>query len=188
MTDHPAGSPRISRDPISSDVIYKGQIFDVRIDEIQMGESRHKREVVVHKGSAVIIPVFENNTVALVRQFRQPAGKSLLEIPAGSLDGDESPETGAARELEEEIGVKAHKIEKLSEFWVSPGFLTEKMHLFLATQLTNVGQNLDNDEDLEIERYSFSELFEMLSRGEIEDAKTVIAIYQSADRLGIQHN
>src|SRR5438045_4057695 len=108
---------------LSSKNIYKVRIFDIRIHEIRESDVEYKREVVVHKGSAVIVPVFDDGAVALVRQYRHAAGKYLLEIPAGSLDADESPETGATRELEEEIGVIAAKLEKIAEFYVSPGFL-----------------------------------------------------------------
>src|SRR2546426_12760809 len=106
---------------ISSEQIYKGRIFDVRLDTIREGEIEYKREIVVHKGSAVILPVFDDGTIALVRQYRHAAGKYLLELVAGTLEAGEDPKLGAIRELEEEIGVRAGKIEKLSEFYVSPG-------------------------------------------------------------------
>src|SRR5688572_19557914 len=123
---------------ISTETAYKGKVFDIRIDEIREGDITYNREIVVHKGSAVVIPVFEDQTVALVRQYRHAAGKYLLEICAGTLNAGEDPKEGAIRELEEEIGVKAAKIEKIAEFYVSPGFLTEKMFVFLATELTEV--------------------------------------------------
>src|SRR4051812_11756102 len=113
----------------SSKDIYKGRIFDVRMDRIREGDKEYDREIVVHPGSAVIAPVFDDGSVALVRQYRHPAGEYLLEIPAGSLEKGEDPKTGAIRELEEEIGVIAERVELLSEFYVSPGFLTEKMYL-----------------------------------------------------------
>lgn len=160
----------------SEQTIYKGKVFDIRIDEIREGDVEYKREIVVHKGSAVIIPVFDDNTVALVQQYRHAAGKYLLEIPAGTLEKGEDPETGAVRELEEEIGVTAGKIEKLAEFYISPGFLTEKMYLFLATGLTETSQKLEADELLTIERISFPDALSMIASGEIEDAKTIIGI------------
>lgn len=167
---------------LSSQQIYKGRVFDIRIDEIREGDVEYKREIVVHKGSAVIIPVFADNTVALVRQYRHAAGKYLLEIPAGTLEKGEDPETGAVRELEEEIGVTAEKIEKLAEFYISPGFLTEKMYLFLATGLTETGQKLEADELLTIERSTFPRTFEMIQNGEIEDAKTIVGLMLARDR------
>src|SRR5687767_370365 len=116
---------------LSTRTIYKGKVFDVLEADIRHDDIEYKREIVVHRGSAVIIPVFEDETVALVRQHRYAAGEFLLEVPAGTLDAGEDPAIGAARELEEEIGVTAQNIVKLSEFYVSPGFLTEKMHLYM---------------------------------------------------------
>src|SRR5580765_1442796 len=169
---------------LSSKNIYKGRIFDISIDAIREGEVEYKREIVVHKGSAVIVPVFDDGTVALVRQYRHAAGKYLLEIPAGSLDGDESPETGAARELEEEIGVTTPKLEKIAEFYVSPGFLTEKMFMFLATELTETAQNLETDELIEIERITFPQAFDLIRNGGLEDAKTIVGLMLAGIRFG----
>jgi ADP-ribose pyrophosphatase len=169
---------------VSSEQIYKGKVFDIRIDEIREGDLTYKREIVVHKGSAVVIPVFDDGTVAVVRQYRHAAGRSLLEICAGTLNAGEDPKEGAIRELEEEIGVRAAKIEKLTAFYVSPGFLTEKMHVYLATELTETQQNLEEDEILTIERHSFPELLDMIGRGEIEDAKSIAGLMLAGAKLG----
>ena len=168
---------------LSTQMIYKGKIFDIHVDDIREGEIGYKRDVVVHPGSAVVVPVFDNGTVGFVRQYRHAAGKYLLEIPAGSLEGDEDPELGALRELEEEIGFRAGKIEKLSEFYVSPGFLTEKMYVFLATELTESNQNLDDDEIVEIVRIPFAEALGLIRTGEIEDAKTMVGLMMAFDYL-----
>ena len=172
----------------STETIYQGKVFDIRLDEIRDGDVEYKREIVVHKGSAVIIPVLKDGTVALVRQYRHAARKHLLEICAGTLNAGEDPKVGAIRELEEEIGVKAANVEKLTEFYVSPGFLTEKMHVYLATELTEVGQNLEEDELLTIERHSFPELYEMIRNGEIEDAKSIAGLILAGARLGHPFN
>jgi ADP-ribose pyrophosphatase len=169
---------------LSSETIYKGKVFDIRVDEVREGDVEYKRDIVVHKGSAVILPVFDNGTVALARQYRHAAGKELLEVAAGTLEAGEDPLAGAARELEEEIGVTAEKIEKLCEFYVSPGFLTERMHLYIATGLTEVGQKLEDDEILTVERHTFPALYEMISHGEIEDAKTIVGIMLAGSKLG----
>ena len=161
---------------LSSETIYKGKIFEINIDSIREGDVEYKREIVVHKGSCVVIPVFDDGTVALVRQYRHAAGKYLLEICAGTLNADEDPELGARRELEEEVGVTAGKIEKLCEFYVSPGFLTEKMHLYLATELTKTQQMLEDDEILTVERFTLPHALEMVRTGQIEDAKTIIGL------------
>jgi ADP-ribose pyrophosphatase len=171
---------------LSSETVYEGKVFDIRIDEIRDGDIEYKREIVVHKGSCVVIPVFEDGTVALVRQYRHAAGKYLLEICAGTLNAGEDPKEGAIRELEEEIGVRAAKLEKLTEFYVSPGFLTEKMYVYLATGLTETQQNLEEDEILTIEHHSIPALLEMIRNGEIEDAKTIAGVFIAAGRLGSQ--
>lgn len=154
------------------------------MDRIREGEREYEREIVVHKGSAVIVPVFEDGTVALVRQYRHAAGGPLLELPAGGVDDGETVEEAAVRELEEEIGVIAEKIELLTEFYVSPGFLTEKMWVFLATGLTETSQNLDEDENIEIERIPLAEAVKMALDGRIQDAKTIagLLICQNRER------
>lgn len=167
--------------------IYQGKIFDVSIAEIREGEIEYKREIITHKGSVVIVPVFADKTVALVRQYRHAAGKYLLEIPAGTLEKYESAEIGAERELEEEIGVKAGKLEKLTEFYVSPGFLSEKMFVYLATDLRETQQNLEADELLTVERHSFPELFEKIKSNEIEDAKTMLSLILAAAIFGFSY-
>jgi ADP-ribose pyrophosphatase len=173
---------------VSSDEIYHGKTFNVRIDEVREDDLTYKREIVTHRGSAVIVPLFDDGTVALVRQWRQPAGKYLLEIPAGSLEVGEDPLTGAIRELEEEIGCTAAKVEKLSEFYVSPGFLSEKMHVFLATGLTETAQNLDDDERIDIVRLPLADALQRINslhvdNGEvIEDAKTIIGLILTSKR------
>jgi len=169
---------------LNTKTIYEGKIFNISIDTIREGDIQYDREIVIHKGSAVIMPVFADNTVALVRQYRHAARQSLLEIPAGTLEQGESPEVGAARELEEEIGVRAEQLELLTEFYVSPGFLTEKMFVFLATGLTETQQKLEDDENLTVERHSFKQLYEMIRNGEIEDAKTICAILMTGPRFG----
>src|SRR5438552_4323937 len=120
---------------VASEKVFEGRVFDVTVDTVREADKTYTREVVVHRGSAVILPVFDDGTIALVRQYRHPCGKYLLEIPAGGIEAGESFEEAAVRELEEEIGYRAGKIEKLAEFYVSPGFLSEKMFVFLARDL-----------------------------------------------------
>jgi ADP-ribose diphosphatase len=169
---------------LGSQEIYRGRIFDVTVDTIREGEKTYQREVVHHPGSAVIIPVLEDGTIALVRQYRHPAVRYLLEAPAGTLNHGEAPEQGAARELEEELGLVAGCLEKLCEFFVSPGFCEEKMWVYLATELTETGQRLEEDEIIEVVRLPFSQALSMITTGEIEDAKTIIGIMLAAPRVG----
>jgi ADP-ribose pyrophosphatase len=169
---------------LNSQKVFDGRVFKVTVDTISEGELTYQREVVHHHGSAVIIPVFDDGTVGLVRQYRHPAVRYLLEAPAGTLAEGERPEVGAARELQEELGLVAAQLEKLSEFFVSPGFLEEKMWVFLATDLSEGQQLLDDDEILEIVRIPIEEALEMITSGEIQDAKTIIGLMLAAPRVG----
>lgn len=169
---------------LSSETIHRGRVFDIRVDSIREGEAEYQREIVVHRGSAVIVPVFADGRIALVRQYRHAVGEFMLELPAGLIDENESPEIGAARELEEEIGVTAAKLEPIAEFYASPGFLTEKIFIYLATELTETVQKLDDDEIVEIERYSFPEVFDLIRSGDIMDAKTIIGLTFAGPRFG----
>lgn len=170
---------------IDSKRIFEGRVFDVSVDTVREGDQTYVREVVHHPGSAVILPVFEDGTVALVKQYRHPAVKYLLELPAGTLNDREHPEIGAARELEEELGLVAGRMEKLCEFFISPGFLSEKMWLYLATDLRETQQKLEDDEALEIVRLPIDRALQMITDGEIEDAKTIIGLMLAAPRIGV---
>jgi ADP-ribose pyrophosphatase len=180
MTTPPKDLPKI----INSQKVFDGRVFSVTVDTVSEGKLTYQREVVHHHGSAVIIPVFDDGTVALVRQYRHPAVRYLLEAPAGTLDNGERPEHGAARELQEELGLIAARLEKLSEFFVSPGFCEEKMWVYLATDLSEGKQLLDEDEILEIVRLPITDALEMITSGEIQDAKTIIGLMLAAPRVG----
>ena len=169
---------------LDSRKIFDGRVFKVTVDTVREGELTYQREVVHHHGSAVILPVHDDGTVVLVQQYRHPAVRYLLEAPAGTLNDGERPELGAARELEEELGLIAGRMEKLSEFFVSPGFLEEKMWVYLATELTEGEQRLDEDELLDIVRLPIADALEMISSGEIQDAKTIISLILAAPRVG----
>lgn len=169
---------------LSSQKVFEGRVFNVTVDSVSEGELTYQREVVHHNGSAVIVPVFDDGTVALVRQYRHPAVRYLLEVPAGTLAKGERPEIGAARELKEELGLVAARLEKLSEFFVSPGFCEEKMWVYLATELSEGEQALEDDEIIDVVRLPIAEALEMITSGEIEDAKTIIGLMLAAPRVG----
>ncbi|HXF42810.1 MAG TPA: NUDIX hydrolase [Pyrinomonadaceae bacterium] len=162
---------------IFSKPIYKGRIFSVTLDRIELENKQYEREIIHHPGSAVILPVFDDGTIALVRQYRHAVGKFLLELPAGTVAQNEDPLSAAVRELEEEIGVTCSHMKLLGEFFVSPGFLDEKMYIFCATGLTDSIQKLEDDEFLTIEYFKQEKLLEMAKNGEIEDAKTLIGLF-----------
>ena len=169
---------------LNSQTVFDGRVFKVTVDTINEGELTYQREVVHHPGSAVIIPVHDDGTVSLVRQYRHPAVRYLLEVPAGTLADGERPDAGAARELEEELGLIAERLEKLSEFFVSPGFLEEKMWIYLATGLSQGKPQPDEDEVLDVVRLPIGDALEMITSGEIQDAKTIIGLILAAPRVG----
>lgn len=169
---------------VSTTQLLESKPFSVFRTTISENDRNYQRDIVSHNGSAVIIPFFADQTVAFVRQYRHAAQKYLLEIPAGSIESGESPFECAEREIQEEIGYRAEKLELLTEFYVSPGFLSEKMFVFLATDLVEVGQNLDEDEFLSVEKYSFSQIYKMISDGEFEDAKTMLGLILAGTKLG----
>lgn len=169
---------------LNSQKVFEGRVINVTVDTVGEGELTYQREVVHHNGSAVIVPVFDDGTVALVRQYRHPAVRYLLEVPAGTLAKGERPEIGAARELKEELGLVAARLEKLSEFFVSPGFCEEKMWVYLATELSEGEQALDDDEIIDVVRLPVADALEMITSGEIEDAKTIIGLMLAAPRVG----
>src|SRR5713226_2545412 len=170
---------------IDSKNVFSGRIFNVTVDTVREGDRTYIREVVHHSGSAVILPAFDDGTIALVRQYRHPAVKYLLELPAGTLNDKELPEEGAVRELEEELGLIAGKMEKLCEFFVSPGYCEEKMWLYLATDLSETAQRLEDDELIEVVRLPLERALQMITDGEIEDAKTIIGLMLAAPRIGL---
>ena len=170
---------------LDSKKVFEGRVFDVSVDTVREGDQTYVRDVVHHPGSAVILPVFGDDTIALVKQYRHPAVRYLLELPTGTLKDGERPEVGAARELEEELGVVAGRIEKLAEFFISPGFLSEKMWLYLATNLRETEQRLEDDEAIEIVKVPLDRALQMITDGEIEDAKTIIGLLLAAPRFGL---
>ena len=180
--DTPEGEPpRV----VSSEEIFRGRIFGVAVDTVREGRTTYKREVVRHPGGAAVVAVFDDLTVALVRQYRHPTGRYLLELPAGKLEAGEPPADCAARELAEEVGVTAARVEPLSEFYTTPGFCGEKLWVFLATGLTEGRRALEEDEIVEAFRLPLSRALGMVASGEVEDAKTVIGLLLAAQRLGV---
>jgi len=169
---------------LESNVVFRGKVFNVTADRVSEEGKEYVRDIVRHPGSACIIAVDDERRVSLVKQYRHPAQIFLIEIPAGSRhDEVESPETCARRELEEELGVVAEKLELLIEFYVSPGYFTEKMWIYLATGLRATAQNLDEDENIEIIKVPIDQALKMIETGEIVDAKTIIGIPLAARRL-----
>src|SRR5262245_11016324 len=167
---------------LSSRTVYEGRIFDVTVDRVRLPHGREANlEVVRHEGSVVLIPLDDEGRVLLVRQYRHAAGRFLWELPAGSLESGENPEAGARRECHEELGLIAGTLENLGTLWPTPGFCTEVMTFFRVTSLRVPGRNdepahQDEDESIEVGRFTLAEAARMIRRGEIADLKTVAGL------------
>jgi len=170
---------------IESFRIYDGRICALREDTVELSNGRRaKREIVEHTPVVAIVPIDENGDVLLVRQYRLAAGEALLEVPAGLVDEAEELEAAAQRELQEETGYRAAKLERLAGFFVSPGFCTEFIHVFLATGLSESRLEADEDEEVTLERMPLAEAVRLVEAGEIKDAKSVVGILLADRRNG----
>ena len=189
MTQPSAPQP-FSDDPLEEQVVdtrlvHHGRYLDVRIDTIERADgTTGTRDVVRHPGAVAVLAMDADDRLLLVRQWRIPAGRAMLEIPAGTLDVHdgvtEDPDIAARRELEEETGSRAGSWRRLASFWTAPGFATELMHLYLATGLESVhGDDRlapDEDERLELSRFTIDEALALVDEGEIVDAKSMLGI------------
>lgn len=169
------------------DYIYKGRVLDLSLSRFKMADEREAEiEVVHHNGGAGALPLFDDGTVALVRQWRYPLGRCSLEIAAGRTEKGHTPEETALRELEEELGYRAKRLQKLAEFYVAPGYCEERLFVYLATELEPSAQNLDDDEEIEIVRMSFDEALARVHSGEVDDAKSIITILLASNIVGVK--
>lgn len=168
-------------DVTKSEIIYRGKVFNVVVDSIRYNSGNLGiREVAVHPGGAVVVPVKEDGKIIIVKQFRYPLKKTLLELPAGKLDPDEDPLNCAVRELEEETGYLANNVIKLGAINTTPGFCTEVLHIFLAKDLVPGEHKREEGEyGMEIYEYTFQEIDEKIKTGEVCDAKTICGIYMA---------
>lgn len=162
---------------INRERVFDGPAFKIARVSLQNGDGNElSRDVVEHPGAACVIPMVDEKTVLLIRQWRIGAKRELWEIPAGTLDPGEDPLACAARELEEETGRKAGKLEHLFTMFPSPGILDEKMHIFLATELREGEQNLEDDEEIQVKAFDFRDLRVQLKANNIKDGKTIAAL------------
>lgn len=173
---------------LSSRRVYDGKVLDLDVDEVmEPGGVRTTREVVRHHGSVAALPVKEDGSIILVRQYRYAVGESLWELPAGRLDGGEAPEAGVQRELREEIGQRAGQLEKIAFFYTTPGFCDEAMHLFRATGLVADQAKADEDERIEIGAFTLDEAAAMITGGTLREGKTLVAVLLELERRNRQN-
>ncbi len=162
-----------------SETIFNGLVFDIKVDHIEYNSGNSGvREVIVHNGGAVVVPVKEDGKIILVKQYRYPFDEWMFELPAGKLEKGEDPLICATRELTEETGYTTNSIESLGKIYTSPGFCDEILYIYLATNLITGKHNREEGEHgMEVYEFTLNEINEMITSGKIVDAKTISGIH-----------
>lgn len=168
---------------IENKLIYKGRAFSLFSDKIKYDNKIMIRDVVNYPNAVAIIPMIEKNKFVLIKQFRYPVKEELLEVPAGKIENGEDVIEGARRELEEETGYRAERLEKIYEYYPAVGYSTEKIYIVLATNLTLHQKNLDEDEFTEVVILDYEEIIRMIKDNQIKDAKTIICFSILSSRM-----
>ncbi|MFW6193468.1 MAG: NUDIX hydrolase [Gemmatimonadota bacterium] len=178
-------------DPIERREVFRGRLLRVYVDRVTLpGGTRVEREIVRHPGAAAVLPIRQREgpsggtvpTVVLVRQYRYAADRELWEVPAGTLERGESPEACAARELREEAGLEAAELRPMASFFTTPGFTDERIHLYVATGLRQVGAEPEPEERIRRVEMPLERALKMVREGEVMDAKTICALL-GAERM-----
>lgn len=170
---------------VKSQRIFEGKVINLRVDTVEIAQNGNiaTRELVEHPGGVGIVALTNSGKVCLVRQYRRPFDEVTIEIPAGKLEWGEEHYSCGRRELREETGYSAEEFVYLGEFYPTPGFCNEKIHIYFASGLSEGETDLDENEFVEICEYSFDELIDMIMKNEIKDAKTVIGIFKAKEYL-----
>lgn len=171
---------------IEKQVVYEGNRVRLEVHHLLADSVRYRKEIVVHPGAVVIVPVLDAQRILLIRNRRYALNEVLLELPAGTLEKNEDPINCAGRELLEETGYLAQRLKPMASFYASPGISTEKMYTFIAYDLLKQAQSLDTGEEIELEPMTVDEALEAIRTGLIEDAKTIAAlmIFERFHRIG----
>jgi ADP-ribose pyrophosphatase len=164
-------------DLLRSETVYTGRVFALRRDEVSVPEGKTTwLDIVAHPGATTMIPIDAEGRIWFVRQYRHAAGRLLLELPAGTLNPGESHDVCAAREIREEIGMGAGSLRHIGGFFLAPGYSTEYLHIYLATDLFPDPGQRDEDEFIDIVRLSIADAYALASTGQIHDGKTLAAL------------
>lgn len=175
----------MSYETLTSQTVFQGRAFEVRRDRVKYPDGRVvDLEIVGHRHAVTLVPVSQDGQIWFVEQYRHPAGKMLIELPAGVMEAGETPEQSARREIQEEIGMAPTSLARIGGAYLAPGYSTEYMHFFLATGLYPSALAKDENELLHARRISIREAYQMLENGEIQDAKSVTALFLARPSLG----
>ncbi|MEW5872221.1 MAG: NUDIX hydrolase [Chloroflexota bacterium] len=163
---------------VNTEGIYQGRAFNVRRDQVRLPDGRlYRLDIIDHHPAVTIVPVDKQGDIWFIRQYRHAAGKVLLELPAGVMETEETPEYSALRETREEIGMSAGSMQKIGGFFLAPGYSTEYMHVFLASDLYANPLQQDEDEFLSVEKIPANQVMKLIETGEIQDAKSLAALF-----------
>ncbi len=173
---------------LSRKQVYSGKIVGLTVDTIELGGTEYIREVVRHPGGVVVLAELQDGRIPFARQFRYPINQSLLELPAGKVDAGEEPALTAARELEEETGFRPEHLNHVLNFYVSPGYCDEIIGFYYTDRVQETAACLEHDEEIMVEFYRLEEAVELSLRGEIVDAKTLVALFWLHREKGIRGN
>lgn len=174
-----------SEPTVESKTIYEGRILKLRVDTVRLPNGRlTTREIAEHSSTICVVPLDDQNNVLLVRQYRKPVEAQLLEVPAGGIESGEDVEEAVLRELQEEIKFTAKTLRHLSSFWISPGWCTEYMHAYLATDLRPANLSADDDENISVERVPLESIFGLIEQGEIQDGKSIASLLLALRLIG----
>ncbi len=168
---------------IETEMLYRGSVLNLRKDKVTVQNGVSYREIIEHNDGAVIAAVTDEGKMVMVRQYRKPANRVVFEVPAGKIDPGEEPLATAARELKEETGYTADNIEFITSFYPTVGYSEEQLYLFLASGLTAGETSFDENEAIDLEEVEITMLHDMVMKGEIHDAKSMIAILMVYDLL-----
>ena len=174
-----------SEPTVDTQILYRGKILNLRVDTVRMPSGRlTTREIAEHSDSVCVVPIDDQGNVLMVRQYRKPAETELLELPAGGIEADEASEEAVLRELQEEIGYTAGKLQLLSSFWVAPGWSTEYMYAYLATDLSPASLAADDDENITVVPVPLEDVIELMEGGDIKDAKSITSLLLAMRTVG----
>jgi ADP-ribose pyrophosphatase len=163
---------------VASTKVYDGKIIKVKVDDVELPNGKTaKREIVNHPGAVAVMAITEENKMIMVRQFRKPLERMLIEIPAGKLEPGEEPAVCAHRELQEETGYTCQQLRHQASFYTSPGFADEIVHLYRAENIQPGPARPDEDEFVELIHVTLEEAEQLIANGDIRDAKTILAVY-----------
>ena len=167
----------MSEETLSTEVIYEGRILKLRVDTVKTADGREStREIVEHDACIAVVAVDADDNILLVKQYRRPVDKELLEIPAGGIDKGEDPEATVIREMREETGFRPQKVTRLGGFYTTPGFCDEYLYLYLAEDLTPDPLYAEDTPAIEVVRVPVTQVLELVNSGKIEDGKTIVGL------------